>query len=551
MLLGGGSRAQAQWTTDSSNNIYYNSGTVAVGSTPSGNYKFEVFGQGNVGTGAKIGVLALARSGGDYDSIGYNFRPTSTNGLYHYDLADTSSRLEFTTGGFKFKTAPSGTGGNTITYSDAMTILQGGNVGIGTVSPGYKLNIEKTDSGTGVALNPILTLTNQQYTVNTGASLGFEFAAGILGSAITGLSAQANGGGSLAFSTRTNSGEIGERLRIDGNGSIGIGVIPSGNYKFEVAGLGAAGTGAKIGTAMIARSGGDYDSVGYNFRPTSTTGQYYYDGLDSSSRLEFTSGGFSFKTAGAGSAGNTIQYTDAMTVLQTGNVGIGTTSPGYLLDVRGPVRTTSQFTSDLNGGGFYQSVAAAGMWGQSDYLRLTNWSDTNKGINIQVSTGNVAIGKASATAKLDVEGDIKVNGNIAAKYQDVAEWVESSERLAAGTVVVLDANKSNRVIASSESYDTRVAGVISEQPGITLGEKSDGKVLVATTGRVRVKVDASKGPIHIGDLLVTSDVQGVAMKSEPVKFAGRKMHMPGTIIGKALEPWAKGKGEILVLLSLQ
>ena len=93
--------------------------------------------------------------------------------------------------------------------------------------------------------------------------------------------------------------------------------------------------------------------------------------------------------------------------------------------------------------------------------------------------------------------------------------------------------------------------MISAQPGITLGEKSNSKVLVATTGRVKVKVDASKGPIHIGDLLVTSDVPGVAMKSEPVEFAGRKMHMPGTLIGKALEPLEKGSGEILVLLSLQ
>ena len=92
---------------------------------------------------------------------------------------------------------------------------------------------------------------------------------------------------------------------------------------------------------------------------------------------------------------------------------------------------------------------------------------------------------------------------------------------------------------------------VSAQPGITLGEKSDDKVLVATTGRVRVKVDASKAPIQIGDLLVTSDVPSVAMKSIPVEFAGRKMHMPGTIIGKALEPLEKGKGEILVLLSLQ
>jgi len=114
-----------------------------------------------------------------------------------------------------------------------------------------------------------------------------------------------------------------------------------------------------------------------------------------------------------------------------------------------------------------------------------------------------------------------------------------------------DSTKSNQVTSSTMSYDTRVAGVISEQPGIALGEKGDGKVLVATTGRVRVKVDATRSPIHIGDLLVTSDISGVAMRSEPVELGGRKMHMPGTLIGKALEPLEKGKGEVLVLLSLQ
>ena len=144
-----------------------------------------------------------------------------------------------------------------------------------------------------------------------------------------------------------------------------------------------------------------------------------------------------------------------------------------------------------------------------------------------------------------------VDGNLAAKYQDVAEWVPSSEQLPTGTVVVLDSTKSNQVIASSLSYDTRVAGVISEQPGIALGEGGENKVLVATTGRVRIKVDASRAPIHIGDLLVTSDIPGVAMKSEPVNIGGIQLHRPGTLIGKALEPLAKGSSEILVLLSLQ
>ena len=76
----------------------------------------------------------------------------------------------------------------------------------------------------------------------------------------------------------------------------------------------------------------------------------------------------------------------------------------------------------------------------------------------------------------------------------------SSEQLAAGTVVVLDSTKSNQVTSSSVSLRHARRRSDLAQPGITLGEKSDSKVLVATTGRVKVKVDASKGPIHIGDL---------------------------------------------------
>jgi len=36
-----------------------------------------------------------------------------------------------------------------------------------------------------------------------------------------------------------------------------------------------------------------------------------------------------------------------------------------------------------------------------------------------------------------------------------------------------------------------------------------------------------------------------------MKIGGARIHRPGTLIGKALEPLDKGTGEILVLLSLQ
>lgn len=178
--------------------------------------------------------------------------------------------------------------------------------------------------------------------------------------------------------------------------------------------------------------------------------------------------------------------------------------------------------------------------------------------SILYTAGNVGVGPGMTNPlkALEVNGSLHVTGTITggvieAKFQDVAEWVPSAQKLAAATVVILDPDRNNQVMASTRPYDTRVAGVVSPRPGLALGEGGEGKVLVATTGRVKVRVDATRGSIRVGDLLVTSGVEGVAMKSVPVRVGGVRMHRPGTIVGKALEPLAGGVGEILVLLSLQ
>lgn len=52
------------------------------------------------------------------------------------------------------------------------------------------------------------------------------------------------------------------------------------------------------------------------------------------------------------------------------------------------------------------------------------------------------------------------------------------------------------VQASTYPYDTFVAavvsGVVSRQPGLILGEGSEKKEMIATPGRVRVEVDATR-----------------------------------------------------------
>jgi hypothetical protein len=117
--------------------------------------------------------------------------------------------------------------------------------------------------------------------------------------------------------------------------------------------------------------------------------------------------------------------------------------------------------------------------------------------------------------------------------------------------VVVDPDTTNGARVSQKAYDIGVAGVVSAQPGILLGDEGASKSLVAQSGRVKVKVDAGYGPIKAGDLLVTSPTAGYAMRSQPVRVANQALHRPGTLLGKALEALPRGKGEILVLLTLQ
>jgi hypothetical protein len=283
--------------------------------------------------------------------------------------------------------------------------------------------------------------------------------------------------------------------------------------------------------------------------------------------------GFRAKAATTSSADAVASFENAAGVQAiirgNGNLGLGTTSPAAKMDVRAASLVAGANTAIWSPSGTadantsYAHFGTTGDW----YLRPGTTSGkvvlADNGGTVGVGTNNPAAaykldvnggvnvtGSLNATQNLTVAGTI-TGGTIMATYQDVAEWVPSTQELSAGTVVVLDTGRTNHVLASGDAYDTKVAGVVSAQPGLILGVGGEGKLKVATTGRVKVKVDATRGAIKVGDLLVTSETQGLAMKSVPVDLGGTPIHRPGTIIGKALEPLEKGVGEILVLLSLQ
>jgi hypothetical protein len=147
------------------------------------------------------------------------------------------------------------------------------------------------------------------------------------------------------------------------------------------------------------------------------------------------------------------------------------------------------------------------------------------------TSGNVGIGTTTpgSSYKLDVigaahvTGNMTVDGNIAAKYQDVAEWVPTTTTLKLGTVVVLNPTKTNEVMSSTFAYDTGVAGVVSEHPGLILGEAA---TLVTSRSPTRIACfRASNEHSHATysrDCRFVSDTPGRAMKSEPLEIGGAK-----------------------------
>ncbi|MCD6289001.1 MAG: hypothetical protein J7M34_00755 [Anaerolineae bacterium] len=116
-----------------------------------------------------------------------------------------------------------------------------------------------------------------------------------------------------------------------------------------------------------------------------------------------------------------------------------------------------------------------------------------------------------------------------------------------GDVLVISPDADRTVELASHPFDTTVIGVYSTQPAVLAGAPdTDGPLAgipVAITGIVPCKVSAENGPIHRGDLLVTSSTPGRAMK------AGANPP-PGTVLGKALGELEEGTGTLDILVSL-
>jgi hypothetical protein len=194
----------------------------------------------------------------------------------------------------------------------------------------------------------------------------------------------------------------------------------------------------------------------------------------------------------------------------------------------------------------------------SAYGSAANFSADSPDFGIKVTNngaGPIIVGRSNGVDVFEVQNDgrtvvsvLEITGG-----SDLAEPFPMTDgaELSAGALVVIDEENPGNLKTSVESYDTKVAGIVSGaggvRPGITLSQNEvlAGDKHVALSGRVYALADASYGAIEPGDLLTTSDTPGYAMKATDHR------RTLGAVVGKAMTGLESGRGLVLVLVSLQ
>ncbi|NTW90476.1 MAG: hypothetical protein HGA35_00830, partial [Erysipelotrichaceae bacterium] len=272
-------------------------GNVLIGTSTDKGYKLEVAGDTKLGLNCIIG-----NSGGDYDYIAYNAKPTDITNQYAYSGTDTMSMIKFGSGGFQFLTAPLGTAGNTIITTSVLNITQAGAVTapVSFTSPIVN-GTSYVRSGLSSGLN-VVTTTNQIYANSNGASSTLYIQSDSTGNTIINPN-----GGNVLIGTSTHDSL--SRLMVVNSAAdsyIRIGSGATGNYA----------AGLQIGTNTR-----DWSIISHN----------------GSNSYKFI---FSY-------VGTDAPVSNILTLQKDGNVGIGTLTPGYKLEVNGSfAATTKSFVID-------------------------------------------------------------------------------------------------------------------------------------------------------------------------------------------------------------
>lgn len=257
-----------------------------------------------------------------------------------------ASRYQLDFGAHKWYTAPSGTAGNSITFTQAMTLDANGNLGIGTSSPSFKLHV--VGGSTAAQFSPT-TSTDPAIIKFSNAGTGDVFigkdnSAGSAFGGGTAYSANFYNGANTPMLFWTNAVK---QMTLDASGNLGLGVTPS-SWVGKAIEIGPAATGFLFNDSNNTNLGSNaYYNAGWKYQTSSVA----------ASRYAQSSGGHTWYTAPSGTAGAAVTFTQAMTLSSSGTLAIGTGTD---------ITPSSTWSGHLTiGGAGYAgglSLDASGMW---------------------------------------------------------------------------------------------------------------------------------------------------------------------------------------------
>ncbi len=346
-------------TTTSSEKMRIDSaGNLGLGVTPSANDFSAVLQTGWVGHGI------TPRSA---TNLVFNMNANHNGGGWRYGNNGASALYVQSDSGHAWATAPSGTAGNPITFTQAMTLDASGNLLVGTTSNaggdkavfngnvrviGNQLNVSAGTSTNFEFVNRngagftyyVNNATTQAMTLDASGNLvvgGTSAVYGTSGRGVVTINGSANallgftvGGldkgfvyhsGTDMYLSNTVSGNVivqtnnTERARIDSAGNLGIGTS-SPESPLQVA------TRFRVQSDGVVRWGSSVASSGY-----SESGYLSWD----TGKIRI-----GYEGSGAVAFGNSVSG-DTMLLNSSGNLGIGTTSPAQKLHVNGNARLSN------------------------------------------------------------------------------------------------------------------------------------------------------------------------------------------------------------------
>ena len=347
---------------------------------------------------------------------------------------------------------------STLTATNNIALqLSGGNVGIGTASPGYKLDVNGTLRGAGLASVHSGAAEAQVQFVNSNRFI-YHFL-----SADGSLSGTYDSTGTKFIEAYDYTNNVkkwytsgSERMRIDASGNVGIGNSSPSAWlsSFSALQIGQAASFWAVNNFPYAYMSANQFYDGASKYIVNAPATWYVQEL----------GSHKWFTAPSGTAGATISFTQAMTLDSSGNLGVGTDNPGARTHINGTAGDGLELlrlTSDANvpDGGYHwmtSSIAANqstnanlihligvaentknsayfgfhynGNGSNENYIKIGGYAADD--LMIIKMNGNVGIGNTSpGAAKLVIEdnagdGNSTYNGGVPLiqLYSNTAQW---------------------------------------------------------------------------------------------------------------------------------